>query len=81
MSNSPRSDGFPSLDRLPTLGAPRLLSRPLTGVAFWAAIVLPFLHLPLLVTGLETMRMTIAFLVLLSLNVVALVIGHGYRSD
>lgn len=78
MSNSSRSDSQPLLRVSPSSS---WLSRPLTGFAFWAAIALPFLHLPLLVTGLETSRMTAAFLVLLGLNVVALVVGHSHRRD
>lgn len=78
MSNSSRSDSPPLFRVSPSS---RWLSRPLTGFAFWAAIALPFLHLPLLVTGLETTRMTAAFIVLLALNVVALVVGHSHRRD
>lgn len=81
MSNSPRTNGLALLERLPTLRSPESVARPFVGLAFWAAIALPFLHLPLLVTGLETTRMTAAFLVLVGVNVLALVIGHGYRSD
>jgi hypothetical protein len=81
MSNSSRSDRTPLLAGLAGIADAVRLSRPLTGLAFWAAIALPFLHLPLLVTGLETTRMAIAFLLLLGLNVFALVIGHSYRSE
>lgn len=49
---------------------------PVRRAAFWAAIVLPFLHLPLLVTGLETETATLAFGLLLVLNVCALVVGR-----
>ena len=44
--------------------------------AFWAAIVLPFLHLPLLVTGLETATTAATFGLLLVLNVCALIVGR-----
>lgn len=48
---------------------------------FWAAVVLPFLHLPLLLTGLGTTAEGIAFAVLLGLNFVALVVGHQHQRD
>jgi hypothetical protein len=55
------------------------LRRPLTGVAFWAAVALPFLHVPLLMTtGLSSQGTATAFLVLLVLNVLALLLGHPY---
>lgn len=80
MSNSSRTNGLALLERLPTPRSPPSVSRPIVGLAFWAAIALPFLHMPLLVTGLDTTRMTAAFIVLVAVNVIALVIGHGYRS-
>ena len=48
-------------------------------VAFWAAILLPFIYLPLLYGGLDGELWT--FVGLLMLNVVTLVLGHDYRSD
>lgn len=54
---------------------------PLKGVAFWSAVALPFLHLPLLAAGLDTQGRTMAFVVLLTLNVVALLLGHPYRRE
>ncbi len=54
---------------------------PLKGLAFWTAIALPFLHLPLLASGLGSRSQTMAFVALLTLNVVALLVGHPYRGD
>jgi len=52
---------------------------PLVAVAFWTAIALPFLHLPLLfVTGLTTTAETASFVTLLGLNVVSLVVGYPH---
>lgn len=51
---------------------------PLKRVAFWTAIVLPFLHVPLLATGLDSQTTTVAFVALLGLNVAAVVVGHGH---
>lgn len=52
------------------------LKSGVTSVAFWSAIVLPFLHLPLLATGLESTSMAVAFGALVALNVVAAVLGQ-----
>jgi len=67
---------LPSLSRYGTG-----LKAGVTGVAFWSAIVLPFLHLPLLATGLKSTSVSIAFASLIALNVIAAVIGQFHRSD
>lgn len=62
---------------------PQLLgfvARPLKRVAFWAAVVLPLLHLFLLATGLDSQSSALAFLALVSLNVVALYAGHAHNT-
>ena len=51
------------------------------GFAFWTAIALPFLYLPLLITGLNTGATRIAFVALVVCNVVTLFIGHAHRGD
>ena len=55
------------------------LKTGVTGFAFWSAVVLPFLHLPLLASGLQTGSSQTAFVGLLALNVVAAVVGHRYH--
>lgn len=55
----------------------RLVAAPLRFVAFWAAVALPFLYLPLLVGGLNGQE-TLAFGSLLAANALALVLGHGH---
>jgi hypothetical protein len=52
--------------------------KPARVIGFWAAVALPFLHIPLLLSGLESTPETLAFLALFSINVVALVLGHPY---
>lgn len=47
--------------------------------AFWAAVALPFVHLPLALSGFSSMTEASVFLGLLALNVVALALGHGHR--
>jgi len=56
----------------------RPLVEPVRGVAFWTAIALPFVQLPLLVSGLERPTTALAFLALLAVNVFALYVGHAY---
>lgn len=55
-----------------------LVAAPLRFVAFWAAIALPFLYLPLFFSGLDGQE-TLVFGLLLAANAVALVVGHGHR--
>ena len=54
---------------------------PVEIAGFWAAIALPFLYLPLLVTGISDEAELITFLGLLALNVAALLAGHGHNRD
>lgn len=68
-----------SLQPSPTTGVQTVVTSLADGVrlaAFWAAIALPFLHLPLLY---RPVKYADAFLVLLVLNVVCLLVGHRYR--
>lgn len=67
----------PYRDRLAPLQT--VLAWSIRATAFWLAIVLPFLYLPLLLGGLDTQAEQLAFVGLLVLNVVALVAGHEYR--
>lgn len=76
----------PSITDLPSRPADdaslvQALLWPIHRLAFWAAIVLPFLHLPLLVTGLETQTQTLAFGLLLACNVVALLVGQPAHAE
>lgn len=57
-----------------------IVVRPVTAVAFWLAVVLPFLHLPLLATGLNSSDAATAFGVLVGVNVLALVVGHSHAA-
>ncbi|WP_225334879.1 hypothetical protein [Halomicrobium urmianum] len=50
-------------------------------VAFWTAVTLPFLYLPLLATGLEKSSHVTAFLALLAANAVALLVGHSHLRE
>ena len=70
------SDALPSLARYGTG-----LKAGVTSVAFWSAIVLPFLHLPLLATGLKQTSVRIAFVLLVMLNVLAVVLGQHHSME
>jgi len=59
----------------------RSLKRFGEGFAFWSAIGLPFLSVPLLLSGLGSAGETMAFLALLVANVLALVAGRGHASN
>ena len=48
-------------------------------VAFWIAVAVPFLYLPLVFRGLETRSELLAFAALVAVNVVALKLGHHHR--
>lgn len=83
MSNSPTTVPPKSARLVDALPADVLRSGaetalfPLRFVAFWAAVALPFLYLPLLFGGLEAGQLT-AFAGLLGAHLFALVAGHGY---
>lgn len=71
-------------DRTPPTDAQhvkRHLLEPVQGVAFWAAIALPFVQVPLLLSGLGESTTVFAFLTLLAANVLALYVGHTYDRD
>ncbi|ADJ14721.1 hypothetical protein [Halalkalicoccus jeotgali] len=55
------------------------LARPVEAVAFWSAIALPFLYLPLLVSGLGSTAQLTAFLALLAVHAASIVGGHRYN--
>lgn len=58
-----------------------VLLNPVEAAAFWSAVVLPFLHVPLLLSGLNSGSEVVAFGLLLVLNVVAIVLGHSHHRD
>jgi hypothetical protein len=58
-----------------------LLHRQVQAVGFWTAVALPFLHVPLLLSGLETTTETSLFVALIAVNLLALVVGHGYSPE
>lgn len=57
------------------------LAQWIRAVSFWSTIILPFLYIPLFMTGLDTVTRTVVFFSLFLLNIVTLVISHSYRPD
>lgn len=51
---------------------------PVEAVAFWSAIVLPFVYLPLLFVGLNTVSLQALFALLIVLNGVMILLGHQH---
>jgi len=74
MPDSTTIDGGTVLNRL----ADQFPGRHVRTVAFWIAVALPFLHVPLLLAGLGSPPRLQAYLGLLATNVVALGIGHDH---
>lgn len=59
----------------------RRLRRPVEATAFWTAIVLPFVYLPLMLDGFATFADVLLFGGLMVLNVVALLVGHDHNRE
>lgn len=83
MPSTPIDNLPPIGDRLPEHAAPLLvaIARSIEAVAFWSAIALPFLYVPLLVSGVRTGAQLSAFLTLLALHALAIVGGYRYNRD
>lgn len=63
------------LESPPGLGT---LLRPLETLGFWAAVGLPFIYVPLVLTGIETTPEQLAAGVLLAAHVFALYLGRNH---
>lgn len=57
------------------------ITTPLEVVGFWSAVVLPFLYVPLLLTGISTQGELLTFVGLLVLNLAAFLAGHGHKRE
>lgn len=55
------------------------LRRPVEALAFWTAVVLPFVYLPLMLDGFAATSDVLLFGGLVVLNVVALLVGHDHK--
>lgn len=80
----PADDGESPADDRPSTGAALPISRPpavVRTVAFWFAVALPALYVPLVLAGVSTPGERTALAAMLAANVVALYVGHGHRPD
>lgn len=81
-SSPSRTESVTVSGALPSLsGYGTGLKTGVTRVAFYTAIVLPFLHVPLLATGLDSMAATTAFAALVALNVIAAIVGQSHHTE
>jgi len=78
MSNSSVNELFARVDE--TVPGTSVLG-PVRGVAFWLAIALPFLYVPLLASGLQSSSVRLAFVALVVCNALALLVGHSHARD
>lgn len=69
----------PSLPAEGLLGRVHGARRAVTAIAFWGAIALPAVYLPLLATGIDTSGGLLTFLLLFGVHVLALIGGRRYR--
>lgn len=81
MSSSSITDPGALRETIGSHTVPNSLVQPVKRFSFWAAIVLPFMHLSLLVVGLDSASMMVAFVSLVALNVFALMVGHTYGRE
>lgn len=79
--------GSPANDLLTVLSRARSVVRPTASiverirrVAFWTAIALPFLYLPMLAVGLDGVLAPV-FVGLIACNALALFVGHPYMRE
>ncbi|MBX0294822.1 hypothetical protein [Haloarcula nitratireducens] len=80
MSSSSVNELFARFDEtVPNIG--QSLLAPIRGIAFWTAIALPFLYLPLLASGLHSGSVRTAFAALVVCNAVSLLIGHSHARE
>ena len=80
MSLAERVPDRPALPR--RMNSPlRLLTAPLSALAFWSAIALPALYVPLMIAGIESTRGLLVFLGLIGLHLLALFGGRSHRSE
>lgn len=59
----------------------RTLHRTASAAGFWLAVMLPFLYVPLLATGIATAAERRALLLLVGLNGLSLYLGRGHRAS
>jgi len=79
LSNESLTPSGPETEQSTVRTVLQTVSGPAQFLSFWIAIALPFVHLPLLAQGLGDPAVTLTFLTLLAVNVLALYVGHDYN--
>lgn len=74
--NPPLSNNLPEIREQFT----GTVARSVQAVAFWLAVALPFLYVPLVLNGFSGQEV-VAFVALLAVNVVSLVVSHDYHRE
>lgn len=59
----------------------RSLAEPLSAIAFWLAIALPALYVPLIATGIEGTNGLALFFGIFSLHILSLYLGRAYLQE
>lgn len=57
------------------------LSYSVTAAGFWLGTVLPVVYLPIVVSGIDSIRHLSLFIGLLTVHALALVVGHDYSGS
>jgi hypothetical protein len=79
-TGSAHSERSTSAHRKLTSESLSLLYTPVQFAGFWTAVCLPFVTFPMVATGVASEHL-VPFLALVVVNVVALVLGRGYKAD
>lgn len=77
MSNSTAHDQAP----VETPQGYGTLFRPVEAISFWAAVGLPFIYVPLVLTGIQAAPEQIAAALLVVAHVIALVLGRHHKAE
>ncbi len=57
------------------------LNRSVTAAGFWLGTLLPIVYLPVIFAGIDSMQRLSLFVALLSIHVLALIVGHDYSGS
>jgi hypothetical protein len=79
-TSTPAASDASHTSRRSRVGLESILA-PVRATSFYAAVALPLVHVPLLLGGLNSAPDASAFALLLLVNLVAFVLGHGHRPD
>jgi hypothetical protein len=78
MSEASAREPSPDAPESPVFGF-RTLLRPLEAVGFWSAVALPFLYVPLVLSGPENATEVTVTVGLMAVHALSLIVGHAYN--